>query len=191
MMYILEIPQSLMSQRNPESIFFYIKWQHLFWKCTWGHTADRKKKGTTQKPEYFECICKLYYFYRTARQSAEKEGLLQIEMTFVTGKQFLLECDFSSQFTPRFWLCAKVSASVFLLQKPTLGVMRKKKGNREKTTKAGRQIEWRAAYKQRLSLIEFYELQTCWNGVLCVCSSSYRLAGSRAGEGESFHTCDP
>lgn len=52
---------------------------------------------------------------------------MQIEMTFVTGKQFLLECDFSSQFTPRFWLCAKVSASVFPLQKPTLGVMRKKK----------------------------------------------------------------
>lgn len=28
---------------------------------------------------------------------------------------------------------------------------------------------------------EFYELQTCWNGVQCVCGGSYRLAGSRGG----------
>lgn len=28
---------------------------------------------------------------------------------------------------------------------------------------------------------EFYELQTCWNGVPCVCGSSYQFASSRGG----------
>lgn len=73
MVHILEIPQSLMSQRNPESFFFFTLNGSIYSENVREDTLlIEKKKGTTQKPEYFECICKLYYFYRTARQALKR-----------------------------------------------------------------------------------------------------------------------
>lgn len=69
----------------------------------------------------------------------------------------------------------------------TLETRRKKQeGERE----WGKRTDWmRSSIQTRVvTNREFYELQTCWNGVPCACAAA--LIGSlAAGEGESFHTC--
>lgn len=75
-----------------------------------------------------------------------------------------------------------MSTSVFPLQKPKRGVMRKKRKERktEREQQRHERMDWMKSSIQTgvVTNREFYELQTCWNGVPCVCSSSYRLAGS-------------
>lgn len=57
---------------------------------------------------------------------------------------------------------------------------KKKKRKTERENNKGERTDWMKSSTQTgvVTNREFYELQTCWNGVPCVCSGSYRLAGS-------------
>lgn len=107
-------------------------------------------------------------------------------LDFIFNGEFLLECDLS--FTVFTFLLAMYQSACICLPTPeTIELWRQKipekndKGERRDWMKSG--IQTRVVTNR-----EFYELQTCWNGVQCVCSSSYRLAGSRGGW-ELPHLC--
>lgn len=130
----------------------------------------------------------MYFPFNVFVTEKKREIILNPEHTF--NREFPLECDLSfTVFTSLLAVYQSVSSCVPTTEtKARCNEGEKKRKQRENNK--GKRTDWiKSSIQTRVvTNREFYELQTCWNEVPCVCSSSYRLAGSKGGW-ELPHLC--